>query len=297
MTEPQVASVDCAGKTNLSQHTRALRGALVITIVFMLVEAAGGALSGSIALLADAGHMLGDAASLGLALFMAFLAQRPATPEKTYGYLRFEILAAVVNGVALFVIAGLIVWQAVRRLAAPREIESGLMLGVAAAGLLANLVAMRLLHGGHCHSLNVRGAYLHVLSDLLGSVGTLAAAALIALTGWTAADPIVSIVIAVLILFSAWRLLRESANVLLEATPAHIEMRRVEERIASIPGVEDVHDLHVWTVTSGMIAMTGHAVVPDPARSQQVLTTLRDRMADLGIDHVTVQLERERICR
>ena len=297
MTEPQVASVDCAGKANLSQHTRALRGALAITLVFMAVEAVGGVLSGSIALLADAGHMLGDAASLGLALFMAFLAQRPATPEKTYGYLRFEILAAVVNGVALFVIAGLIVWHAVQRLAAPREIASGLMLGVATAGLLANLVAMRLLHGGHRHSLNVRGAYLHVLGDLLGSVGTLAAAGIIALTGWTPADPIVSIVIAVLILYSAWRLLRESVDVLLEATPAHIAMRQVEEQIATIPGVEDVHDLHVWTVTSGMIAMTGHAVVPEPGRSQQVLTTLRDRMADLGIHHVTMQLERERICR
>ena len=296
MTEPQIASVDCAGKTNLSQHARALRGALAITVVFMLVEAVGGILSGSIALIADAGHMLGDAASLGLALFMAWLAHRPATPARTYGYLRLEILAAVVNGVALLAIAVVIVWQATRRLATPREVESGLMLGVAAAGLAANLVAMRLLHGGHRHSLNVRGAYLHVLGDLLGSVGTLAAAAVIALTGWTAADPIVSIVIAVLILFSAWRLLRESMDVLLEATPGHIEMRRVEEQIATIPGVEDVHDLHVWTVTSGMIAMTGHAVVPDVQRSQQVLTTLRDRMSTLGIHHVTMQLERERIC-
>lgn len=296
MTEPRVASVDCAGKTNLSEHTRALRWALVITLVFMLAEAVGGWVSGSIALMADAGHMLGDAASLGLALFMAWVAQRPANPEKTYGYLRLEILAALINGVALFVIAGLIIWHALERLRAPESIATGLMLAVAAVGLVANLAAMRLLHGGHEHSLNVRGAYLHVLGDLLGSVGTLLAAVVILLTGWTAADPLISIVIALLILVSAWRLLRESVDVLLEATPKHIALREVEQQIATIDGVEDVHDLHVWTVTSGMIAMTGHAVVPDPGRSQDVLETLRGRMADLGIHHVTMQLERERIC-
>lgn len=297
MTEPQVASVDCAGKTTLAHHTRALFWAFGITMVFMVAEAVGGWLANSIALMADAGHMLGDAMSLGLALFMAWVAQRPANPEKTYGYLRVEIFAALINAVALLAIVGVIMWQAAERLRAPGEVRSGLMLAVAVAGLVANLAAMRLLHGGHRQSLNVRGAYLHVLGDLLGSVGTLGAALVIMFTGWTLADPLISIGIALLILVGAWRLLKESVDVLLEATPKHIELRDVERQIATIDGVEDVHDLHVWTVTSGMIAMTGHAVVPDPDRSQDVLETLRGRMTALGIHHVTMQLERQRICR
>ncbi|HEX9728309.1 MAG TPA: cation diffusion facilitator family transporter [Gemmatimonadales bacterium] len=294
---PVVASVDCTHLSGgLSRHSRALRLALAITLIFMIAEAVGGWLANSLALLADAGHMLGDAASIGLALTMAWVAQRPVTPEKTYGYLRLEILAAVVNGVALFLIAGLIVWQAVGRFSQPPEVRSGLMLGVAVAGLVANLGAMRVLHAGHAHSLNLRGAYLHVLSDLLGSLGAILAAVIIALTGWMPADPIISIVIAILVLGSAWRLLRESVDVLLEATPHHISLRDVQDRIATIPGVSDVHDLHVWTVTSGVIAMTGHAVVEDPARSQGVLETLAQRMEALGIHHVTMQLEEERMC-
>jgi len=280
----------------MHRHTRALALALAITAVFMLAEAAGGWLANSIALLADAGHMLGDAASLALALFMARMAQRPSTAEKTYGYLRLEILAALVNGVALFVISGLIIWRAVLRIDTPEHVHPGLMLIVATIGLAANLAAARVLHSGHRHSLNLRGAYLHVLSDVLGSLGAMAAAGVIALTGWTVADPIISLGIAVLILVGAWRLVSESVDVLLEATPRHIQLDEVKREIASIPGVTDVHDLHVWTVTSGMIAMTGHAVVSDPDRSQDVLQTLESRMADLGIHHVTMQLERERIC-
>lgn len=294
---PTVAAADCTHTGRLARHSRALRLALAITLAFMLAEVLGGVLANSLALLADAGHMLGDAASLGLALFVAWVAQRPASPRRTYGYLRLEILAALVNGTALLVIAGGIVWQAVARLGHPPAVRAELMLAVGVLGLGANLLALRLLHGGHRHSLNVRGAYLHVLGDLLGSIGALGAGAVIALTGWTAADPIVSVGIALLILGAAWRLLSESVDVLLEATPRHIPLASVERALNTIPGVSDVHDLHVWTVTSGVVAMTGHAVVADPARTPEVLSTVERRMAGLGIHHVTMQLEMERTCR
>jgi cobalt-zinc-cadmium efflux system protein len=294
---PPVIAADCSHTGRLARHSRALKLALGVTIAFMLAEAAGGLLANSLALLADAGHMLGDAASLGLSLFVAWVAQRPATPTRTYGYLRLEIFAALINGSALFVIAGLIVWQALSRLAQPPAVRPGLMLVVAGAGLLANLVALRLLHAGHDHSLNVRGAYLHVLGDLLGSVGALGAAAIIALTGWSVVDPVISIGIALLVLAGAWRLVRESVDVLLESTPRHIPLADVERELASIPGVTDIHDLHVWTVTSGVVAMTGHAVVADPSHSPRVLAAVERRMAGFGIHHVTMQLETARSCR
>jgi cobalt-zinc-cadmium efflux system protein len=292
-----VAAADCSHTGRLARHSRALRLALAVTVAFMAAEAVGGFLANSLALMADAGHMLGDAASLGLALFVAWIAQRPATPTRTYGFLRLEIVAALLNGAALFVIAGLIVWQAVGRIGQPPAVRPGLMLGVAALGLAANVVALRLLHGGHDHSLNVRGAYLHVLGDLLGSLGALAAAAIIALTGWTTADSLVSIGIALLVLVAAWRLLRESVDVLLEATPRHISLAAVERELAAIPGVSEIHDLHVWTVTSGVVAMTGHAVVADPGTNSQVLTAVERCMSGLGIHHVTMQLEPARSCR
>ena len=254
MPERQVAAVDCAHRgPGLTQHTRALRLALAITVVIMFAEVAGGWIANSLALLADAGHML-----VG--------------------------------------ISALIVWQAIGRLGRPPDVQSGVMLGVAAVGLVANLAALRVLRGGHRHSLNMRGAYLHVIGDLLGSIGTLLAGLVIVVTGWTLADPIISIVIALLILVSAWRLVTESVDVLLEAAPGNISLGDVETRIASIPGISDVHDLHVWTVTSGMVAMTGHAVLDDPDRSQLVLELLGERMAELGIHHVTIQLESERMC-
>jgi cobalt-zinc-cadmium efflux system protein len=170
------------------------------------------------------------------------------------------------------------------------------MFGVAAAGLVANLVAMRLLHGGHNHSLNVRGAYLHVISDLLGSIGAILAGVVIFVTGWNVVDAIISVVIALLILVSAWRLVRESVDVLLEGTPAHIDLSDVQAQLAGIPGVHDVHDVHVWTVTSGVVAMSGHVVVRDPARHQGILETAHSRLAGLGIQHVTMQIEQEHTC-
>ncbi len=275
----------------LRGHKRSLRLVLAITLTVMVAEVLGGWFANSLALLADAGHMLTDAAAIGLALFAAWISDRPPTASKTFGYLRLEVLAALVNGSTLFVLAGLIVWHAIDRFVSPPDVEPQLMLGVAAIGLMANVIALKILHGGHEHSLNIRGAFLHVLGDLLGSVGALIAGVIILTTGWTLADPITSIVIAVLILGGAWRLVRDSVDVLLEATPRHISLQQVADRISSIPDILEVHDLHVWTVTSGVIAMSGHAIVAEPSRNQAVLEAVQRRMAKLGINHVTVQIE------
>ncbi|GIW52318.1 MAG: cadmium, cobalt and zinc/H(+)-K(+) antiporter [Gemmatimonadales bacterium] len=300
-TDPQEPlsqrSLECAYLTPvLPAHAHRLKLVLALTAGFMVVEALAGWMANSLALLADAGHMLSDVMAIGLALFAAWIAQRPATPAKTYGYLRIEILAALVNGAALFVLAGFIVWEAVRRFVAPPAVEPRILFGVGALGLLANVVALRVLHAGHKHSLNVRGAYLHVAGDLLGSVGAMGAGAVILFTGWSVVDPLVSILVALLIVWSGGRLVRDSVEILLEATPRHISMREVEQQIASIPGVSNVHDLHVWTLTSGVVAMSGHAVVGDPANNQKVLEAVQNRMADLGIAHVTMQLEQDDTC-
>ena len=257
----------------------------------MLAEFVGGWIANSLALMADAGHMLTDSAAVALALLAAWIAERPATPEKTFGYLRFEILAALVNGTVLLGLAGVIVWHAVGRFRSPPDVDAPVMFVVAALGLVGNAVALWILHAGRGESLNVRGAYLHVLGDLLGSVGALAAGIVILATGWTMADPIVSVAIAILIVVGAWRLVRESVDVLLEATPKHIDLQQVAEAIASLEEVCEVHDLHVWTVTSGVIAMSGHAVVTDPQRNQAVLETVQERLGAMGINHVTLQIE------
>jgi cobalt-zinc-cadmium efflux system protein len=264
---------------------------LVLTAAFMVVEAVGGLLSGSLALLADAGHMLTDVAALGIAVLSQRVAQRPADDRRTYGFLRLEILAAFVNGAVLFALSVWIVVEAVHRLDSPQPIKGGLFAAVAAVGLVVNVVALRLLHGDAHHDLNTRGAYLHILGDLLGSVGALVAAGLVITTGWTLADPIVSIALSLLILVSAWRLLRESVDVLLEAVPAHIRMEEVEGRLRAVPGICDVHDLHVWTVTSGVIAMSGHVVVPELADHPRVLAASHAAMGALGIGHATIQVE------
>lgn len=279
-----------------SESRRRLTVALTITLVVMVAEAVGGWLAGSLALLADAGHMLADAAALGLALFVARVAQRPATPERSFGLLRLEILAALVNGALLIAIAIGIGIEAWHRLKAPTAVDGPLLLGVASVGLVANLATLKILHHGHQHSLNQRGAYLHVLGDLLGSVGALGAGALVLTTGWTMADPVISVLITLLVLGSAWRLIKESTDVLMEATPNHIALGDVHDRIASVPGVDSVHDLHVWTVTSGVVAMSGHLVVKNPTDNQPVLEAVQDQMRALGINHVTVQMERDPTC-
>ena len=289
--------VHCVHRAPLRPESRRrLTLALGITAVVMVAEAVGGWLAGSLALLADAGHMLADGAALGLALFAAHVAQRPATAQRSFGLLRLEILAALANGALLIAIAVGIGLEAWRRLRAPPAVDAELLLGVAAVGLVANFVAVTLLHRGHQHSLNQRAAYLHVVGDLIGSVGALAAGAIVLGTGWTPADPLISIFIGALILVSAWRLVKESTDVLLEATPGDIALEEVHDRILAVRGVDSVHDLHVWTVTSGVVAMSGHLVVRNPADNQPVLEAVQDRMRALGIHHVTVQMEREPTC-
>lgn len=264
---------------------------LVLTGAFMVIEAIGGWLSGSLALLADAGHMLTDVGALGLSLATAWIAQRPADDNKTYGYLRWEILAALVNGAALFGIAVWVVVEAVQRIQHPEPIRTGLFLAVAAAGLAVNLVSLTLLHGSREGSLNARGVYLHVMGDALGSVGALAAAVVVRYTGWLPADPIASIALSLLILVGGWRLLRESTEILLDSVPRNVSMREVERRMLGVPGVTGVHDLHVWTVVSGVVAMSGHAIVPDLEAHPGVLDGIRTGLSGLGIAHVTIQLE------
>lgn len=271
-----------------------LRLVLVLTAGFMVAEIVGGWLANSLALLADAGHMFTDAGAIALSLFAIRFARKPANEDKTFGYYRLEILAALINGAALLVIAGFIVVEAWSRFRAPEPIQGGLMLAVASLGLAVNVVAAWLLHGAAAESLNVRGAYLHVLGDLLGSVGAIVAAGVILLTGWWPADPIVSALVALLILRSAWTLVRESVDVLLEAVPSHIDLVAVRRAMTELPEVLDVHDLHVWTLTSRYVALSAHAVVADPADNQRVLGEIRDCMERrFGIRHVTIQIERQ----
>jgi cobalt-zinc-cadmium efflux system protein len=271
---------------------RPLRLALAITATFLLAEVAGGIVSNSLALLADAGHMLADVAALGLSLFVAWFSRQPYEPRRTFGYLRWEILAAFLNGATLLLLSTWIAIEAVLRLRQPEPVDSGLMLVVAVAGILANIAAAFILHPASEASLNLRGAYLHVVSDLLGSVATVIAAVFVRFTGWLAADPVASILMTLLIVRGAWRLVRESVDVLLESTPSHISVGTVRKQLEAIPGIESVHDLHVWTVTSGVVAMSVHAIVREPERHQHVLEHVHDAMLLFGIQHVTVQLER-----
>lgn len=277
-------------------HQGRLRVALALTAVFFVAEVVGGLVSNSLALLADAGHMFTDVGALSLSLFVAWFSRQPSAPEKTYGYLRWEVLAAFLNGTILLLVSAAIVWEAVGRFRAPEPLSGGLMLVVALGGLAVNAVSAWILHPVHQHSLNARGAYLHVLGDLLGSVGTVIAALIIRWTGWLAADPIASVLVTLLVIRSAWGLVRESVDVLLESTPAHISLGSVRARLQEIAGIESVHDLHVWTVTSGMVAMSAHAVVREPGQNQTVLEAAVSAMKGLGIDHVTLQVERDRIC-
>jgi cobalt-zinc-cadmium efflux system protein len=273
-------------------HRGRLSAVFAITVAVLVVEVAGAALSGSLALLADAGHVLADGAGIGLALLAIRFAARPASPQRTFGYYRLEILAAVVNAVLLFGVAGFVLVEAWRRLTEPPEVASGLMLAVAAAGLAANAGSMWLLRDGQQHSLNLRGAYLEVLGDLLGSVAVLAAAAVIALTGFQAADPIASALIGVLILPRTWRLLREAVDVLLEAAPKGVDLAEVRQHLIGTTGVTDVHDLHAWTITSGLPVLSVHVVLERGADAGKVLDGLGDCLAGhFDIEHSTFQLE------
>lgn len=264
----------------------------------MVLEFFGGLWTNSLALLSDSGHMLSDASSLLLSLLAMIAAAKAATPRKSYGNHRFEILAALFNAVTLFAIAGFIIYEALQRFMETPVVASGSMMAIAAIGLLANLAsAWQLTRKGDVkNNINVRSAYLHVLGDALGSVGAIAAGLVMMLTGWYAADPIISVLVALLILKGAWGVLSSSIHVLMEGTPADVDHDEVKRSLVQLQGVLDVHDLHIWTITSGMVAMTCHLLVDDAADSQEVLhQALHLLEEDFGIGHATVQVETSRI--
>ena len=280
--------------THRSANRRALTIALALTSGFMVAEVVGGLLTGSLALLADAGHMLSDAFSLAIALFAVWLAGRPATPQRSFGYQRAEILAALANGLSLVAISIWIFVEAYRRLDDPPEILAGWLLVIALVGLVVNVAAAIVLRRGQGESLNVSAAMRHVLADLAGSVGVMVAALVILITGWRYADPLVSVVIGLLVLASAWPVLRDSIRILLEASPRGIDPDEVGRSMAGVPGVKEVHDLHVWTITSGFPALSAHVLVGSGddchTRRRELERLLRDRF---GIEHTTLQVDHE----
>jgi cobalt-zinc-cadmium efflux system protein len=274
-------------------HRGRLAVVFTLTLTVFVVQAVGGMVSGSLALLADAGHNFTDVIGIGLSLgAIALATTRPASGARTYGFLRLEILAAVANAVLLFGVAAYVLIEALRRLVAPQEIASGLMLAIAVVGLAANAIGLYLLRDAQHASLNMRGAYLEVLGDLAGSVAVVVAAAVIALTGWRQADAIASAAIALLILPRTWRLLKDAVDILLEATPKDIDLAAVRRHILEADGVADVHDLHAWTITSGMNVVSAHVVLAEGADPPLVLDELcRCLSGDFDVEHSTFQLE------
>jgi cobalt-zinc-cadmium efflux system protein len=269
-----------------------LKIALALTFLFMIAEAVGGWLTNSLALLADAGHMLTDVAALTLTLTAIWFASRPATSKKTFGYYRLEILAAFVNGIVLVLLSLWIIYEAVGRWQAPPEVRGTALTVIAVGGLVVNIIAAYLLHADHKHDLNIRGAFLHVVGDMLGSVAAITAGLLIVWFGWLWADPLCSILISVIIIGGAWKLISDSVNVLLEGTPTHINLGAVEAAILETEGVGGVHDLHVWTISSGMEALSAHITHSEKVHHSELLAALRDRLhSGFGIDHLTIQME------
>ena len=290
----EVATEPTPGHRHLhtADSTRRLSLVLLLTTLYMLLEAAGGWWTGSLALMADAGHMLTDVAALTLALMAVWFGARPATSSKTFGYYRLEILAALVNGVALVLISVLILYEASQRWLSPPPIRGGAVMLVATGGLIINLGCAWILRGRREIDLNIRGVWLHVLSDALGSIAAIAAGAAISWYGWYLADPLFSAIIALLIVWSSWTLIRESTNVLLEGTPAHINLAAVEDAILETSGVNDVHDLHVWTITSGREALSAHVIHGHSTSQPKLLKELRTKLHDrFGVDHLTIQME------
>ena len=270
--------------------------ALGIVLVVMAAEVIGGMLSNSLALLGDAGHMLIDALALGMSLFAISIARRPVTATRTYGYYRVEILAALTNGVTLVLVAAFIFYEAYQRLLNPPTVRTTLMLVVAIIGLIANLIGLRLLRGVRHGSLNIKAAFWHIFGDTISSVGVIAAGIIIAITGWGVIDPIIAIFIGGVILWGAVLLVRESTDILLEAAPRHIQTDKVIEMIKGVPGVREVHDMHIWTITSGMHALSAHLLIEDQtvSRSGEIVAVVnRDLAKHFNITHTTLQLECE----
>ncbi|MDV8147498.1 cation diffusion facilitator family transporter [Arthrobacter sp. B10-11] len=286
------------GITATGKHRKRLIAVLSITLAVVLIQVIGAVISGSLALLADAGHMLSDAAGVFIALLAAWIATRPASDLRTYGYQRAEVLAALANALVLIVISVVIFTEAVRRIGSAPEVQTDVMLYAAVLGAAANVVSLLILRGAQKESLNVRGAYLEVLGDLLGSFAVIAAAVVIMLTGFQAADTIASMVIAVMILPRAWHLLRDVVDVLLEATPKGVEVQMIREHILSVAGVVSVHDIHIWTITSGVPVFSAHVVVEDAVLSASGADQLLDKLgtclgSHFDTEHCTFQLEPE----
>lgn len=274
------------------RHKERLAIAFAMTTTFMLVEVIGGLWTGSLALLADAAHMLTDAGGLALALVAIRFAERPRTPENTYGYVRMEVLAALTNAVVLLLLTVYILYEAYQRFLDPPEIIGGPMLVVAIAGLAVNLISMKMLSAGSTESLNIKGAYFEVLADMLGSLGVIVAAIVVLLTGWKMVDPIIGAGIGLFIVPRTWVLMKQAIHILMEGTPPEIDMALLESKLLEIDGVVAVHDLHVWTITSGADAMSGHLVVADLTRARDVLVAAREAMrTNFSLHHSTIQIE------
>ncbi len=265
---------------------------LVLVVGYMVAEVVGGLLSNSLALIADAGHMLSDAGALIVALAAMSIGGRPASQTHTFGYRRAEILGALANGVALVAIAGFIAYQAIGRLGSPPHVQGPTMLAVASGGLVINLVGLFILHGGRDDSLNVRGAWLHVLADTLGSVGAIASGGLVTWLGWNLADPVASLLIAALVLYSAWVLLKQTTAVLMQAAPEGIDVSEVERTLMNVDGVVGAHDLHVWSVTSGRAVLSAHLTAEPGFDRQAIMSAVHERMrCDFNLRHSTIQLD------
>ncbi len=278
--------------TAAGENKKRLAIVLALTTTYLVAEVVGGLFTGSLALLADAGHMLTDVAGLGLALMAIRFAERPATPERTYGFYRVEILAALANSVVLIGISVYILYEAYHRFLNPPEVQSKAMLAVASVGLLINLLGIYLLRAASKESLNMKCAYYEVFSDLLTSIGVIAAALIMLTTGWYYADPLISAGIGLFILPRTWLLLRDAVGVLLEGTPADVNLAALREAIKDVAGVADVHDLHVWSLTSGVNAMSVHTVLADHALHDEVLAAVQNRViSDFKIAHATIQVE------
>lgn len=274
------------------RHFHVLRWVFVLTFLYLMVEVAGGILSGSLALLADGFHMFADSAAIGLSLFAAWLSHRPAPKHRTFGYQRVEILAAFANALLLVGMGLFLFWEGYERFYHPEPIKASLMLWVALGGLIVNIISAKLLHADHDHNLNIKGAYLHVLGDLLGSVGAMIAGGLIWAFDWRWADPVMSCVIALLILYSAWGLLRDSVNVLLESCPSHIDIEEVRTEILAFEGVLSVHNLHVWNINMQRMLLAAHIEVSPDAYTGETLNRVQNALKEkFGLSHVTLQLE------
>jgi cobalt-zinc-cadmium efflux system protein len=275
-----------------SRNSQRLAITLGLVTLYMMAEVVGGLLTNSLALLADAGHMLSDSGALALSLFATWIAGRPAKPAYTYGYYRTEILAALVNGATLVAVSIFIFLEAFERIGQPPEVRGALMMGIATGGLAINLIGLWILNAGRDESLNMRGAWLHVLTDALGSIGAIAAGALIWLFDWRWADPVASVLIGLLVIYSSWSLLKETVGVLMESAPAGINVDEVRDSLVEIAGVDKVHDLHVWTITSGIVSLSAHVITPDGGRRSGVLMAARGVLRKrFGITHVTLQIE------